>query len=318
MKATLLNTLVAAVMLDRMAFAISTTSFQCQIACIEPSQHDPSAKPQGCNCAEKYCPAPEGRPEIPYGYVWGWNDATDSCGPVPDGQQCAGLDVTCLPHHIYGWNGVDTCQCLPLISKRTPPPQCRMACIPPATHDPEAVPTNCNCAEKYCPYPNGPGGPEIPSGETWAYNAAADACGPVVDPQVECLSLNIECAANFTYGWHGSNSACMCVPDYFHKREIITTPSCRIACIPPRAHDPNAVPSFCNCAERVCPTGDTICPARKSYGWNNKTGDCGCVSSPKAQCIATGTTCNAGYFYGWDALKRTCKCLPLKVVSDKR
>lgn len=291
--------------------------FECLIACIKPDQHDPQAA-SSCNCDERYCPAPQGPggPNIPLGDVWGYNASASACGPVPAGSECAGLDVTCVAGYTYGWNGVDTCQCLPNASKRATP-VCRMACISPSAHDSNAVPTDCNCAERSCPTPQGPGGPNIPAGETWAFNATSMACGPVVDPQAECASLGVECVAGYTYGWDGPASACECIPDYVHRRVLNTQFLCSIPCVWPEEYDPHAQSPSCNCAARVCPAGPA-CLAATEYGWDEELGACGCVASPGAECVATGHTCVSGYAYGWNATQSKCECLPTASILKKQ
>ncbi|KAL3426600.1 hypothetical protein PVAG01_00109 [Phlyctema vagabunda] len=196
-------------------FSTALPQSDCDIVCIEPFLADFNAVPP-CNCFDRFCPAPGGpdAPPIPDGLVWGWNEAENACGPVAPGEECAGLEVTCRSGFSFGWNGRDTCTCLPILPKRQN--ICRIFCAPPSSNDPNAVPNDCNCARETCPPPQGPGGPNIPEGQTWGFNATSRQCGPVVNPQAECASLSFECRANFTYGWYGPASACECIPDYFH------------------------------------------------------------------------------------------------------
>jgi len=164
---------------------------------------------------------------------------------------------------------------------------------------------NCNCEKEYCPFPSGPGGPEIPEGDVWAFNVTADACGPVPDPEAECDSRGVECVDGYSYGWSDSDTACECIPDTVDKRASL---KCDIVCISPDVHDPNATPSDCNCAERFCPPGPE-CAVNTVFGWDQEAGACGCVTDQEAECVATGFGCVTGYTYEWDGAS-SCKCLP--------
>ena len=52
----------------------------------------------------------------------------------------------------------------------------------------------------------------ISEGDIWAYNATSKACGPVPDPNAECVSRDVQCTSGYTYGWSNSESACECLP----------------------------------------------------------------------------------------------------------
>lgn len=189
--------------------------------------------------------------------------------------------------------------------------------MPPSRHDPNAVSPSCNCAAEFCPLPEGPGGPNIPVGETWAFNATSDECGPVFDPEAECVSLDRECIDNYSYGWDSSTSSCTCLRDGFSKREAESVVEsrqednlCRIFCAPPSAHDPHGSTPTCNCDERICPPGPE-CPVNTLFGWDNEADECGCVTSPEYECLALDFSCVAGFSYGWNALNSTCQCLPI-------
>jgi len=184
------------------------------------------------------------------------------------------------------------------------PLECLIECVKPSQHDPNAIPTDCNCLKEYCPFPQGPGGPEIPAGDIWAFNATADACGPVPDPEAECVSRDVDCVPGYMYGWSENDSACECLAPTYNKRQII----CDIVCERPRAYDSHAIPVHCNCDERICPPGPE-CPAGTSFGWDQEADACGCVVSPEIECAEVDITCVVGYFYGWDAADSTCKCL---------
>lgn len=264
-----------------------------------------------CNCAERYCPYQQGPsgPTIPEGDVWGWDEAINACGPVSPGDQCAGLDVTCVAGYTYGWNGVDTCQCLLDTTKlQTVSPVCLIECIPPSEHDPNAVSTGCNCAKEYCPNPQGPGGPEIPEGDIWAYNATSNTCGSISDPNAECVSRDVQCVSGYTYGWSSSDTACECLPVPASKKRV-TGPICDIVCEPPREYDPYAISVNCNCADIYCPSGPE-CGVGTSFGWNQTADVCACVASPEAECVAADVECIAGYIFGWDSVESKCTCLP--------
>lgn len=128
-----------------------------------------------------------------------------------------------------------------------------------------------------------------------------------MDPYAECQSLDVECVAGDLYTWDPSTSSCMCVLIYVIDKRVPIM--CDIACVPPEAHDPNAISPGCNCAERVCPPGHPACPVDLAFGWDEQTNECGCVASPEAECVATNISCVAGYTYGWNYADGTCQCL---------
>ncbi|TAQ85047.1 hypothetical protein B7494_g6621 [Chlorociboria aeruginascens] len=282
---------------------------QCLIVCEEPDHNDPFAA-SSCNCAERYCPS---GPEVPSGKVWGWNAETNTCGAVLPGDQCAGLDVSCTGGYVYGWNGVDTCQCLPEYTKREPiQPVCAFECFTPAEHDPNAIPTDCNCEKEYCAPNIGPGGPNIPLGDVWAFNATSNACGAVSDPQAQCASRGVECVSGYSYGWSASDSACECLPYDFEKRTI--GPVCDIECLPPMRYDSHSESVTCNCAERYCPypqgPGGPNIPVGDVWAFNAASNACGAVPDPQAECASLNVECLSGYAYGWSAVDSACECLP--------
>lgn len=203
MKTVLLSAVAASIC--AITALASPTEFQCLIVCVEPDQHDPKAL-SSCNCAERYCPVPQGPggPNIPYGDVWGWDESINACGPVPDGDQCAGLDVTCVPGYTYGWNGVDTCQCLPLLPKRQE--ICDIICVLPEAYDPHAVSPACNCAERVCRP-----GPECPAGTSFGWDEATNACGCTPSPEAQCLATGFTCVTGFRYGWDAIDATCKCL-----------------------------------------------------------------------------------------------------------
>jgi len=202
MKAVLKVMFAAAILATKALATPTPEPFECLIECIEPDQHDPLAA-ASCNCAERYCPPPTGPggPNIPVGDVWGWNESTDSCGPVPEGEQCAGLDVTCVSGYSYGWNKADTtCQCLPISTKRQ---ICDIVCVPPEAYDPHAVTPECNCAERVCKPIS------CPEGQSVGWDQGE--CGCVASPEAACVALDVSCVPGYTYGWNASITTCQCL-----------------------------------------------------------------------------------------------------------